>query len=177
MDTVVYVPIVYKSQAEADAEATALSQTSVTVATEEPADLSTALDRLDVELEKLDNLAAKEQEFPNTIANIDGKLKELEAQDLDALQSLEARSAQVGKLSNMRLLAAAQAKKTRAKVTEQQEAVIKIGARAGGFLEQRWWANYTRLADEIRVKFEHQPKINFALVRASSRRPTNPSPP
>jgi hypothetical protein len=82
---------------------------------------------LDAELQNLDELSARPREFPSTIASIDGKLKELEAQDLDTVQALEARSAQVGKYANMRLLAASQADKTRAKVAAQQEVVIKAG--------------------------------------------------
>jgi hypothetical protein len=157
MNTVVYVPTTYRyrTEAEAAAEPAALEQTSATraEAQPEPADLDAALTELDDCLQKLDNLAGKEREFPSTIANIDGKLKELEAQDLDTLQALESRSAQVSKLSNMRLLAASQAKKVTVAIAAQREAVIKIGTRAACLLEQRWWANYSRLADEARGEF------------------------
>jgi hypothetical protein len=94
-DHTVYVPAVYSYRTEAEAEAEAAGVKSKPAATEpeEPADLDTALDQLDAELQKLDELTARQREFPSTIANIDGKLKELEAQDLDTLQALEARSA------------------------------------------------------------------------------------
>jgi hypothetical protein len=143
----------YRTEAEIAAEA-AQATTTVVPEPEEPAiDLDTALDQLDAELQKLDELSARQREFPSTIANIDGKLKELEGQDLDTLQALEARSAQVGKYANMRLLAASQAEKTKAKVAAQQEITLRIGLRAAGLLEQRWWANHTLLADEARDEF------------------------
>jgi hypothetical protein len=155
--SVVHVPAVYRYRTEAEiaAEAVAAKQTTTTLAPEpeEPADLDTALDQLKAELQKLDNLADKEREFPSTIATIDGKLKELEAQDLDTLQALESRSAQVAKQSNMRLLAVSQLGKVKTAISAQQEVVLKIGARAAGLLEQRWWTNHTRLADEARIEF------------------------
>jgi hypothetical protein len=97
----VFIPTTctYIPAADAEAAVPLQNQSGVTVSeapvAEEPIDLDTALDQLDAELQKLDLLSARQREFPSAIANIDGKLKELEAQDLDTLQALEARSAQV----------------------------------------------------------------------------------
>jgi hypothetical protein len=144
MNSIVHIPATYRfrSDAEREAEAAAANQPKATVTEpppEQPADLDTALDQLDAELQKLDDLAGKEREFPSTIANIDGKLKELEAQDLDTLQSLEARSAQMGKYANMRVLAASQAKKVKAAIAAQQEVVLKIGSQAASLAQRLWW--------------------------------------
>src|SRR6516165_10530551 len=96
----VYVPNVYRYRTEAEIAAEA-EQPTTTVAPEsaEPAiDLDAELNRLDAELAKFDDLVTSQGEFPNTIANTDGKLKELEAQDLDTLQALEPRSAPDGQV-------------------------------------------------------------------------------
>jgi hypothetical protein len=142
---------------ETEATAARVEQTKATVTKPQPQDapinLDTALNRLDVELAKLDDLAAKEREFPKTIAGIESKLTELEAQDLDTLPALEARSAQAGKLANMKQLAASQAHKTRAKVAQQQKAVIEIGTRITDLLDAKWWQAYTKRADEIEREF------------------------
>jgi hypothetical protein len=143
----------YRTEAEIAAEA---AQPTRAVAPEplEPAlDLDGALSRLDAELQKLDKLAAKEREFPSTIADIDGKLKELESQDLDTLPALEARSAQVGKYTNMRLLAAAQAQKTKAAIAQQQAVVLKIGTEAASQAEQLWWSLHTTAVAQAESEF------------------------
>ena len=136
-------------------EVVPLEQTNASAPAEEPpADLDAMLDELDSVLARFDGLTTRQKEFPNVIANLDGKLKELEAQDLDTLQALEARSAQVGKLSNMKLLCDSHAKKTRVAIGSEQEAAIKLGERIATLLEQRWWNNYTRRAEEVRTEFD-----------------------
>jgi hypothetical protein len=69
--SVVHVPLLhrYRTEAEIAAEA-AQPATTVAAESEEPAiDLDTALDRLDAELQKLDELSARQREFPSTIAS------------------------------------------------------------------------------------------------------------
>jgi hypothetical protein len=118
-----------------------------------PADLDTALDELDAQLQKLAELSAKQREFPSTIANIDAKLKELEIQDLDTLPALEARSAQMGKYANMRLLAAAQAKKLAAAIAQEEEVVCRIGTRAFALVERLWWTLHIEAFAQAELEF------------------------
>lgn len=94
-------------------------------------------------LQKLDELVAKEQEFPRHIAEIDTRLRKLEGEDLLSLEALESRQAQQGKLANMKLLADSQAKKIKAAVVAQQETVIKIGSQAASLLNNFWWQLHT----------------------------------
>jgi len=129
-------------------------QSATTAPAEEPADLDTELNRLDAALATLDELSARQREFPRHIAEIDIKLKKLEGEDLSTLEALESRQAQQGKLANMKLLADSQAKKTQAAIGSQQEAAIKLGERIAALLEQRWWSNYTTRAEEIRLEFD-----------------------
>jgi hypothetical protein len=153
--SIVHVPAVYRYRTEAEIAAEA-AQPTTTVAPEplEPAlDLDGALSRLDAELQKLDELAARDREFPGTIAGIESKLTELESQDLDTLPALEARSAQVGKYTNMRSLAASQAKKTKAAIAQQQAIVLKTGTQAASLAEQFWWTLRTAAATQAEAEF------------------------
>ena len=125
----VHVPTTYRfrTQEEIAAEAAQPSK-AVAPEPEEPAiDLDAELSRLDDCLQKLDELVAKEQEFPRHIAEIDTRLRKLEGEDLSTLEALESRQAHQGKLANMKLLADSKAKKTQAAIGSQQEIAIKIG--------------------------------------------------
>jgi hypothetical protein len=70
------------------------------------------LNRLDAALSTLDELNARQREFPRHVAEIDTKLKKLAGEDLSTLEALESHQAQQGKLADMKLLAGGQAKKT-----------------------------------------------------------------
>jgi hypothetical protein len=153
----VFVPWVCKSAAEQEADATAAKESSVPVAEaraeEPPADLDTELNRLDAALGKLDELTTKNAHFPAELAAIETKHKILTDQELDSIEAMQARSAEMSKLSAMRELGQVRQKKLATAITAQTKAVIEIGGRAASLLEQRWWTNYTRLADEARGEF------------------------
>jgi hypothetical protein len=92
----VHIPTTYRfrTQGEIDAEAVAPAQSALAPEPEEPAiDLDAELDRLEDCLQKLDELVAKEQEFPRHIAEIDTRLRKLEGEDLLSLEALESRQA------------------------------------------------------------------------------------
>jgi hypothetical protein len=119
-----------------------------------PIDLGVLLTELDAELEKLDSLVSKEREFPGNITRIDGRLRELEGQDLSTLEALEARSAQAAKLVNMKHLAEVQAKKNSAAIQTQTKVVIEIGAAAARRLEVIWYELYAERATQIKAEFD-----------------------
>jgi len=119
-------------------------------------------------LPTLDELSARQREFPRHIAEIDAKLAKLAAEDLSTLEALESHQAQQGKLANMKLLADSQAKKTQAAIGSQQELAIKIGTQIAGLLETRWWKYYVARATEIEVKFDQLLKSKSVYVWATS---------
>jgi hypothetical protein len=149
---IVYVPSVYRyrPQSKIDTEAAALVQGTTTQAPkpeEEPVvDLDILLDRLDDELQRLDQLLSAQEQIPNHVAEVDRQSQKLEAEDFPTLKALEARSAEASKLANMRLLAISRSKKLEAAVASQREATLKAGCEAAAVLERQWWANYSRLA-------------------------------
>ena len=149
-------------------EVVPLEQQSAIAPAEEPVDLDTELDRLDATLATLDELSARQREFPRHIAEIDAKLAKLAAEDLSTLEALESRQAQQRKLANMKLLADSQAKKTQAAIGSQQELAIKIGTQIAGLLETRWWKYYVARATEIEVKFDQLLKSKSVYVWATS---------
>jgi hypothetical protein len=161
MNSFIHFPATYRFIPTPDPEtgdtAAGVEQTSAPVAkvpAQAPAiDLDSALNLLDAELEKLDELVAKDREFPGTIASIEGKLRELDAQDLETLPALEARQSQVGKLSNMRLLANNQAAKTKSAISARTKLVIDIGAKAAGLAEQLWWTLRTTAVAQAEREF------------------------
>jgi hypothetical protein len=161
MNSFVHFPATYRFIPTPDPEtgdtAAGVEQQSVPVAkvpAQDPAiDLESALNQLDAELEKLDVLAAKDREFPGTMANIEAKVTELEAQDLDSLPALEARQSQMGKLSNMRALANNQAKKTKAAITAQETLILEIGGQAANLAEQFWWTLHTEAVTQAEREF------------------------
>jgi hypothetical protein len=101
-------------------EVVPLEQQSAIAPAEEPVDLDTELDRLDATLATLDELSARQREFPRHIAEIDAKLAKLAAEDLSTLEALESRQAQQGKYANMKHLAQGQAKKLEAAIRAQE---------------------------------------------------------
>jgi len=123
-------------------------------ALEPPADLDAMLDELDSILARFDGLTGKERNFPAELAAIEAKRDALTNQELDSIEPIESRSAEASKLSAMQELAVTQRKKVKNLIESQQEAAIKLGERVAALLEQRWWANYTCLADEIRIEFD-----------------------
>jgi hypothetical protein len=141
---------------EAEPTAATVEQTSATV-TEPPAepapDLDTELNRLDAELATLDELADKANRLPAECAILEKKREALIGQELDSVESIEARSAQMGKISAMRELAELREKKLKAAIAAQQEAVIKIAAQAGGLAEQLWWGLHTKAVAEAEREF------------------------
>jgi hypothetical protein len=112
------------------------------------------LEELDSVLARFDELTDKVAIFPAELATIEAKHKTLTDQELDSIEAIEARSAQMSKIAAMRELATSRPKKLKAAVAAQQELAIKIGTRIADNLEQRWWANYTKRADEIGAKFD-----------------------
>jgi hypothetical protein len=148
---VVFVHPTYKTPAEVAAEA---KQISVTKPAEEELDLDTALERLDDELKKLDELISRQQEFPSHISRIEARLRELESLDLPTMAALESRQAEQGKLLNMKLLADSQAKKLKTAIGVQQEAVIKIGGRAADLVEKLWSDLHQEAFAQARVEFD-----------------------
>jgi hypothetical protein len=88
------------------------------------------------------------------LAAIEKKHEVLVNQELDSVESIQARSAEMSKLSAMRELATIRQKKLKTAITEAQEAVIKLGAQIAALLEQRWWDNYIKQADQIKNTFD-----------------------
>jgi hypothetical protein len=129
-------------------------QSAIAPAEEPPADLNTVLDELDSALARFDELTEKLTNFPAELAAIEAKHKTLTDQELDSIESIEARSAQMSKIAAMRELAVTRQKKLTSAVAAQQEITIKVGERIATLLEQRWWNNYTRRAEEVRIKFD-----------------------
>jgi hypothetical protein len=164
----VFIPTTYTFRPALAEGATALEQPSATLAEapaqEAPIDLDTALSRLDAEFKTLDELVAKEQKFPSTIADIEAKLTELESQDLDTISALEARQSQQGKLSNMKSLVIGQVKKNKAAIAAQTEVVVKIGTQANSLAQQLWSSLEREAYDQAKAKlselffrpYEHQ---------------------
>jgi hypothetical protein len=65
----------------------------------ESADLDTALDELDSALRRLDELTAKDRNFPSDLAAIELKHKTLTDQELDSVEAIQARSAEMSKIA------------------------------------------------------------------------------
>jgi hypothetical protein len=142
-DQVVFIPPVYRYRTEAEigAEAVAAKQTTTTLAPapEEPADLDTELNRLDAALATLDELSVKDGNFPAELAAIEAKHKALIDHELDSVEAIQSRSAEMSKLGAMRELGQMRQKKLKAAIAAQQKAVIEIGGRAANLLEKLWW--------------------------------------
>jgi hypothetical protein len=129
-------------------------QQSATAAAEEaPADLDAELTRLDGELNKLDELTEKDRNFPAELAAIEARCEALTNQELDSVEAIQSRSAEMGKISAMRELAVARQKKLKAAITAQMELAIKLGMQIAGLLEAKWWNNYVTRAEEIEREF------------------------
>jgi hypothetical protein len=135
-------------------EAVPFEQTTATAPAEEPADLDTELDRLDSALATLDELTARQREFPRHIAEIDARCEALVSSSLDSLEAIQSRSAEMSKLGAMRELGQVRQKKLSAAIGAEQEAAIRLGMRIAGLLEAKWWKLYTKRAHEIRAKFD-----------------------
>jgi len=75
------------------------------------------------------------------------------SQELDSVEAIEARSAQMSKIAAMRELAVIRQKKLKAAIGAEQEAAIKIGTEIAALLEARWWSNYVKRAEEIEREF------------------------
>jgi hypothetical protein len=103
----VFIAPTYKFVPAGEAETLPAEQPGVTMATletpasEAPIDLDTALARLADELKKLDELIGKDRNFPAELAAIEAKHKTLTDQELDSVEAIEARSAQMSKISAM----------------------------------------------------------------------------
>jgi hypothetical protein len=164
----VFIPTsyTYRPAADVDAATTTLEQPSVTVAEtreEAPADLDALLGALDSALARLDELSAKDAHFPAELAAIEAKHKTLTDQELDSIEAIQSRSAEMSKIAAMRELAAVRQKRLKSSLTAQIKIVIETGTRAASLLEQRWWANHTRLADEARGEFHRLFRHPFEL--------------
>jgi len=109
-DHVVYVPTTYRfrTEAECDAEAAVLKQSSATLTetreAEPPADLDTELNRLDSALATLDELTVKDRNFPSELAAIEAKHEALTNQELDSVEAIQSRSAEMSKIVAIRLV-------------------------------------------------------------------------
>jgi len=104
-----------------------------------PPDLDTALVQLDIELQKLDELTAKDRAFPDEMAAIEKKHDALVSQELNSVEAILSRSAEASKISAMREPAQVQQKRSKSSITAQTAVVIEIGTRAASLLERLWW--------------------------------------
>jgi hypothetical protein len=147
----------FRPQAEIDAEASATGQTNAGALAEapaqQPANLDTLLDELDSVLARLDELAIKAGNLPVEAAAIQAKHEALTSQELDSVEGIEARSAQMSKLSAMRELVAIRKKKVEIAIGKEQESAIELGTQIAGLLESKWWKLYTARANEIETEF------------------------
>ena len=160
MNSIVHIPTTYRfiPTPEPGQTAATVEQANAPVAKapaeEAPIDLDGALGQLDVELRKLDELLSTDQRFPAELAAIEARRKNLVDQELDTIEAIQSRSAEMSKLGAMIELGQARQKKLKIEIGFRQEAAIKTGERIAALLEQRWWANYTRSVDEVRVKLD-----------------------
>jgi hypothetical protein len=106
---------------------------------EEPIDLDGTLAALDDELRKLDELTDKDRNFPAEMAAIEKKHEALTNQELDSVEAIQSRSAEMSKIAAMRELSLIRQKKLKSSITDQTASVIKIGTRAASLLEKLWW--------------------------------------
>ena len=160
MNSFIHVPTNYRfrSEAEREAEVAAANQTSATVTKappeEAPVNLDTLLDELDSALARFDELNTKAGNFPAEAAAIESRHEALMNQELDSIESIEARSAQASKIIAMREVLTVRQKKVHAAIGAEQDTAIKIGTQIAALLEARWWSNYVKRADEIKFEFE-----------------------
>jgi hypothetical protein len=80
-------------------EVVPLEQTNATApALAEPADLDTMLNELDSALTRFDELTAKDRNFPSQLAAIEKKHGALTNQELDSVEAIQSRSAEMPKI-------------------------------------------------------------------------------
>jgi hypothetical protein len=109
---------------------------------------------LDAALATLDELSAKDRNFPSEMAAIESRHDALTNQELDSIEAIQSRSAEMSKIVAMRELAVTRQKKLKTAIAAQTEAVIKTGMQAARLLEARWSSNYGKRADEVRAEFD-----------------------
>jgi len=120
---------------------------------EEPPDLDEALNKLDLALGTLDDLMTRAQTLPSEIATIESRHEALTNQELDSIEAIQSRSAEMSKISAMRELAKMRQQKLRTAIAAQKENVIKVGLRVERLLDAQWYANYTRVAEQAKIEF------------------------
>jgi hypothetical protein len=160
MSSFIHVPATYTfiPTPEPGATAVTVEQQSATVtespAEETPADLDTVLKPLDTELEKRDELIGKAERLPAELAEIEKKHEALTSQELDTIEAIESRSAQMGKIAASREIATARQKRIKTDIAAQTEVVLKIGAQANGLAEQLWSSLHTKAYAEAKRELE-----------------------
>jgi hypothetical protein len=154
MNSIVHIPAIYRFRSDAEREAEATAATVTKPPPEEtPADLDSALAALDLELRKLDELTDKDRNFPAELATIEAKHKTLTDQELDSVEAIQSRSAEMSKISAMRELSVIRQKKLAAAISTQREAVVKIGGQAANLLEKLWWDLHTEAHSQAEIEF------------------------
>src|SRR5262249_18510540 len=141
-----------EAKAEAEAEAAAAKSKQAATEPEEPADLDSALAMLEDCLRELDELSAKDGNFPTELAAIESKHEALPNQELDSVEAIQSRSAEMSKLAAMRELGQVRQKKLKNAITAQEKAIIEIGGRAASLLEKLWWDLHTKAFSEAELE-------------------------
>ena len=97
------------------------------------------MNRLDSALATLDELTVKDRNFPSELAAIEAKHEALTNQELDSVEAIQSRSAEMSKIVAMRELAVTRQMKLKNAITAQEKLVIETGTRAARLVEELWW--------------------------------------
>jgi hypothetical protein len=143
----------FRTQEEIEAEAARPATTAALEPLEPALDLDGALDRLDAELQKLDELLSTDQRFPAEMASIEKKHEALTNQELDSIEAIQSRSAEMSKVAAMRELAGLRQKRLATAITTQEAVVLKVGGQASSLAEQFWWSLHTTAVTQAEREF------------------------
>jgi hypothetical protein len=153
----IHVAATYRLKAEVEAQEAAAKQAKATVqppAEETPADLDTAVDALDAELRKYDKLKTKQAELPATIAGLEKKRDALTSQELDSVEAIQSRSAQMSNVSATLELATLRQKRLKTDIAAQEKVLIDIGTKANNLAQQFWSSLQREAFDQARTEFD-----------------------
>jgi hypothetical protein len=106
------------------------------------------------ELAKRDELIGKAERFPAELAAIEQKHEALTSQELDTIEAIESRSAQMGKITASREIATVRQKRLKAAIETQTAVVLRVGARANGLAQQLWGRLHTKAYAEAKRELE-----------------------
>jgi hypothetical protein len=74
-------------------------------------------------------------------------------QELDSIEAIQSRSAEMSKVAAMRELAGLRQKRLATAITTQEAVVIKIGGQASNLAEQLWWTLHTEAVTQAEREF------------------------